>query len=317
VKFHKIVLVGISKLGLDAGYWQKINLLAEKTINLDKDSLEIVKQLEDADCMLVDPFLYKVNKGILDLAPRLKYIGVISTAFGKVDADYAAKKGIVVCNIPGYSTESVSEFALGVILSHIRDLENERQMARKGNFSATPSTPISEIKGKKFGVVGLGKIGGRVAELALAFGASVVYWSRNRKRNFEEKGINYEDLDKLLSECDFISLHLASNNDTENFMNKSRIDKIKPGAVLVNLAPNELVDFGALGARLSKSDLVYIADHTDEMSPEQIELISKYKNCILYPPLAYATNEARLLKQRIFIENIENFLKGSPTNMVN
>jgi len=121
----------------------------------------------------------------------------------------------------------------------------------------------------------------------------------------------------LLSECDFISLHLAFNSDTENFLNESRIEKIKPGAVLVNLAPNELVDFNSLEKRLAKGDLVYIADHTDEMTAEQVKQVSKYKNCILYPPLAYATKEARAVKQKIFVENIENFLKGKPSNKVN
>ena len=317
MQFQKILTIGINESALDPEYWKKIESLAVKKISLSVDSSEIKQQVVDADCLLVNPFVYKVEKDLLDAAPRLKYIGAISTAFGKVDVDYATKKGIIVCNIPGYSTEAVSEFAFGVILGYIRDLENERQMAKESNFSATPPIPISEIKGKKFGVIGLGRIGSRIAELALAFGASVVYWSRNRKKEFEEKGIKYEELDKLLSECDFISLHLAFNSDTENFMNKSRIDKIKSGTILINLAPNELVDFSALERRLAKNDLVYIADHTDEMTSEQVKLISKHKNCILYPPLAYATKEARMLKQKIFVENIENFLKGKPSNKVN
>jgi phosphoglycerate dehydrogenase-like enzyme len=317
MQFQKILTIGINESALDPEYWKKIESLAVKKISLSVDSSEIKQQIVDADCLLVNPFVYKVEKDLLDAAPRLKYIGAISTAFGKVDVDYATKKGIIVCNIPGYSTEAVSEFAFGVILGYIRDLENERQMAKESNFSATPPIPISEIKDKKFGVIGLGRIGSRVAELALAFGASVVYWSRNRKKEFEEKGIKYEELDKLLSECDFISLHLAFNSDTENFINKSRIERIKPGSILINLAPNELVDFNALENRLAKNGLVYIADHSDEMTPEQVKLISKHKNCILYPPLAYATKEARMLKQKIFVENIENFLKGKPSNKVN
>jgi glycerate dehydrogenase len=317
MQLQKILTIGINESALDPEFWKKIESLSAKKVSLSADSPEIKQQIADADCLLVNPFVFKVEKELLDAANNLKYIGVISTAFGRVDVDYATKKGIVVCNIPGYSTESVSEFAFGAILGYIRDLENERQMAKKGDFSATPPIPVSEIKDKKFGVIGLGRIGGRVAELALAFGANTVYWSRNRKNEFEEKGIKYEELDELLSDCDFISIHLAFNNNTENFMNREKIERIKTGAILVNLAPNELVNFDALENRLAKNDLVYIADHTDEMTAEQVELISKYRNCILYPPLAYATKEARALKQMIFVENIENFLKGEPSNKVN
>jgi phosphoglycerate dehydrogenase-like enzyme len=100
-------------------------------------------------------------------------------------------------------------------------------------------------------------------------------------------------------------------------MNDTRIKRIKSGALLLNLAPNELVDFVALEKRLAKGDIVYIADHSDEMTPEQIKLLSKHKNCILYPPIGYTTKEATMGKQEIFVKNIENFLKGSPTNKVN
>jgi glycerate dehydrogenase len=317
MKFKKILTIGINESALSPEYWKKIDSLAEKRISLSKDSTEIKMHLADTDCLLANPFAFKVEKEHIDAAPKLKYIGALSTAFGKIDYMYAATKGITVCNIPGYSTESVAEFAFGAILEYMRDLEKSKQLAREGNYSAIPTFPVYEIKGKKFGVIGLGRIGARIAELALAFGADVRYWSRTRKNEFENKGINYQEADKLLSECDFISLNLAFTKETEHFLNEVKISKIKPGTVIINLAPNELVDLKALEKRLAKGDIVYIFDHTDELTPEQAKNLSKYKNCIMYPPLAYATKEAKIIKQEIFLGNTENFLKGKPTNKVN
>lgn len=317
MKFKKITAIGISESSLNPSYWKKIDNLAEKRVSLVKDNPEIKSHLKDTDCLLVNPFAFKIEREHIDAAPKLKYIGVLSTAYGKVDCEYAATRKIVVCNIPGYSTEAVAEFAFGIILEHIRDLGKAKAQARQGNYSEADFFNTSEVMDKKFGVIGLGRIGSRVAELALAFGADVSYWSRNRNKGSEIKGIKYQEVETILSECDFISLHLAFNEETELFLNEERIKKIKSGAMLLNLAPNELVDYNALEKRLVKGDIVYIMDHTDELGPEQARRLSNYKNCIMYPPVGYTTKEATREKQEIFIRNIENFLKGLPANKVN
>jgi len=166
-------------------------------------------------------------------------------------------------------------------------------------------------------VIGLGRIGLRVAELALAFGADVFFWSRNHNKEAEAKRIKYQDIETLLSECDFISLHLALNKETEFFLYEACVEKIKSGALLLNLAPNELIDYNALEKRIAIGDIVYIMDHTDELMPEQAKRLLRYKNCIMYPPIGYTTKEATVKKQEIFVENIESFLKGAPMNKVN
>lgn len=314
-KFQKILTIGIDKSALDSAYWQRIETPAEKIINLIKDSSEIKKQLADTDCLLIG-FGVTVNKEIVDNAPKLKYIGALSTAYGKVDVDYANSKGIAVCNIPGYATEAVAEFVFAVILDHIREIERGKKQAREGNYSEVGFSTI-EIKNKIFGILGLGRIGSRVAEIALGFGADVRYWNMDRKKDFEVNGIKYEEADDLIPKCDFLSLHFAQVKDTENFLNEEKIQKIKKGAVVINTAPMELVDINALEKRLKNRDITFILDHSDEMSPENIKRLSKFENCIIYPPIAYITKEARIAKQEIFVGNIENFLKGTPTNQVN
>jgi D-3-phosphoglycerate dehydrogenase len=195
-------------------------------------------------------------------------------------------------------------------------LDKAKALIKADDYSEPVFLNCHEIKSKKFGVIGLGRIGSRIAEIALAFGADVYYWSRNRKKDIEKKGIKYQDIDKLLMECDILSMNLALTKQTECFMNADFIDKIKPGALLLNLAPNDLVDLKALENRLKKGDMTYIFDHVDELSVEQAKLFSSYKNCVIYPPIGFQTEEARTAKQEIFVGNIENFLQGTPINMV-
>src|SRR3989338_3021889 len=314
MKFNKIVMIGIGETSLDSVYWRKIDALGEKVVKLSKDSSEIEKQLMDADCLVVG-FGVKVDENRIKNSPKLKYIGMLGTGYGNIDANYANSKKIAVTNIPGYSREAVAELVFGMILDHIRELERAKQRARKGDYSDSGYF-VSEIKGKTFGIIGLGRNGSRVAEIALGFGADVRYWSRNRKKELESKGIKFEDIDVLIPKCDLLSLHLALTRETENFLNEKRIEKIKNDAVVINTSPMELVNLDALEKRLVKGDMTFILDHSDEMSEENLRKLSKYKNCMIYPPIGYITKEARIAKQDIFVGNMENFLKGSPTNKV-
>ncbi len=313
-KFDKILAVGIDESKLDAEHWKRIESLARTIVRLPKGSPETKSHVSDADCLLVN-FGVAVGKEDIDIAKKLKYIGVLATAYGKIDTDCASKAGITVCNIPGYSTESVAEFVFAAILDRIRDLERGKNEAREKNYSGAGFS-ATEIKNKTFGVIGLGRIGGRVAEIALGFGADARYWSRNRKARLETGGVKYEDADVLIPKCDFLSINLAQTKDTDNFLNAERIRKIKPGAVVINTAPMELVDVDALSERLAKGDITFILDHSDEMAEDDLEKLSKYANCMIYPPIAYVSDEARTAKQEIFVGNIENFIKGSPENKV-
>lgn len=315
MKFKKTLTVGIDRSKLDEDYWKMVNSLTEKIVALPKGSPDINTEIIDADCLLV-AFGVTVDKETIGKAPNLKYIGVLAVAFGKIDTNYAKSKNITVCNCAGYSTEAVAEFVLSAILEHIRQLEEGKRRGRNGNYSEA-GISATEIKNKIFGVIGLGSIGSRVAEIALGFGADVRYWSRNRKEEAEKRGVKYTDADDLIGNADFLSLNLAQTKDTEKFLNKERIEKIKKGAVVVNTAPMELVDIDALSERLAKGDITFILDHSDEMTEADLKKLSKHGNCIIYPPIAYVTKEARMAKQEIFVGNIENFLNGSPTNKVN
>lgn len=311
MKFKKTVLIEINERELDKAHWDKFDSLIEKKVFLASGATNLLEELKEADCILVGHGGVEVNKQMIDTAKNAKYIGVFATGYGRLDVGYAAKKKITTCNIPGYSTESVAEFAIAVILERIRSLAEGMKRGRAGDISEK-GIIAWEIKGKIFSVFGLGSIGNRVAELAAGFGADVRYWSRSKKK----VDFKYQDPDELIKESDFISLNFALNSETTNFLTSERINNIKAGAVVVNTAPMELIDFDALVERLANNDITFIFDHSDEITKEQLQTLIKFANCIIYPSMAYISNEAMLTRKDMFVGNIESFLKGFPTNVV-
>jgi D-3-phosphoglycerate dehydrogenase len=315
-KFKLLLMAGYSTADLRAEDWNRINGLTERKVLAAKDSREITESLPEADGLLVK-LGAQVDKLMIDRARNLKYIGMLGTGYGRIDTTYAASKGITVCNIAGYSTEAVSELVFGLVLEQIREVERAKKQARDGNYSEA-TFQGSELKGKTFGIIGLGRIGRRVAEIASqGFAANVVYWSRTRKPEMESKGIRYLEIENLLKSCDYLSLHLAFNEQTRGFLDNKRMSAIKKNAVIVNLAPMELVNMKALCTRLAAGDITFILDHSDELAAEDAKELAQYKNCVMYPPIGYTTKEATAAKQVMFVDNLENFLKGSPTNKVN
>lgn len=316
MKFKKIVVYNIDRSkNLDPQSWKKIESLGNRIVFVPKDDPKLRRELADSDCLLV-AFGTNVVKEDMDSAPQLKYIGVLATAFGKIDTAYAKKKKIIISNLKGYSTESVAEFIFAAILEFGRDLEEGKIRGRSGDYSEA-GISARELKGKVFGILGLGEIGQRVAEIALGFGVDARYWSRNRKKDYEKKGVTYEDLDDLIREADYLSINLAQTKDTEGILSKARFQELKNGSVVINTAPMELIDIDGLKERLKNKDIAFVLDHSDEMSEEDLKKISKYKNCIIYPPIAYVSKEAADNRKRIFIQNIEAFLKGKPQNVAN
>lgn len=312
--FKKVLLINIEQGSLDPEYWEALRSLSGSIVSLTKDDPKLKQEIVEADCVLTG-FGVSVTPELIDLAPQLKYVGVLATAYGRVDSAYAKPKGIVVTNVPGYSTEGVAEFTFAVILEHIRGVCIGKLRAQEGNYSES-GISAWEIKGKTFGVLGLGSIGGRVAEIAQGFGAQVVYWSGHRHQDKETTALRYQEIDQIISTADFLSINLAQTPETEQLMNQERFSSLKPGAVVINTAPMELIEIEALVKRLEKGDITFIMDHSDDVPKEVMKRLSAYKNFVPYPPMAYITKEARQAKQDIFLDNIRKFLDGKPVHAV-
>lgn len=316
MKFKKILMVGYARTDFNETEWMRLNTLSDSKVLILKDDANILEELKTTDCLLVR-LGATVDKAMIDATPNLRYIGMYGTGYGRIDAAYATTKGIAVCNIVGYSTEGVAELAFGILIEYLREIERAKTQARNGDYSEATFAG-TELAGKNFSIIGLGRIGGRIAEIASkGFNATTSYWSRNRKQDYEQTGIAYKSIDTLLSDSDFLSLNLALAPETTNFLSRERIQKIKEGVVVINLAPMELVDIPALAERLARGDMTFIFDHSDELSEENIKLLSQYKNCIMYPPIGYVTKEATAGKKVLFIDTLENYLNGKPSNKVN
>ncbi|OGK59363.1 hypothetical protein A3H84_03930, partial [Candidatus Roizmanbacteria bacterium RIFCSPLOWO2_02_FULL_40_13] len=284
MKLKKIVCLGFNGNELEDNYWSELDKLTEKRVLATGDE---VKNHQDGEALLVK-LGSKVGKEVVDAFPNLKYIGMLGTGYGGIDTRYATKKGITVTNIADYATEGVSEFTFAILLEYLRSIEKAKTQAKQGNYSDDFSGV--EIKGKTFGVIGLGHIGLRTAEIAKAFGADVIYESFNRKKEAEAKGIKYSD--EVLSQADILTVNLALNSQTEGYFNATRINTFKKNVIVINPSPMELFDFKALVDRLKKGDITFMLDHSDEMTKEQLDCLKPLKNCIIYPPVAYLTVEA-------------------------
>lgn len=314
-KFEKVVLLAYVDSDFSEQVGSRLASAAKQVIAVAEGSESIADLLADADCLLVEPGI-AVDRALLSTAPKLRYLCIYGTDHSKVDVAHAAGRGVTVCNTPGYSTGAVAEFVFGAILEHIRELGPTKSRVRAGRFTEL-GTPGTEIAGKEFGVVGLGRIGRRVAEIARhGFGANVHYWSRNRKPDMEQAGIGFADLATLLRSSNFISIHVTHTTATERLIDAGRIEQIKPGAVVVHLSPIELIDLDALEQRLKRGDVTIILDHTDELPPERRKALARFGNCVMYPAIACTTREARGAKLAILLKNMEDFLAGYPGNQV-
>lgn len=311
MKFNKAVLIKIANTHFDEKYWTQLDALVEQKVSLERDDPRLMTELKDCDCLLLG-FQVPIGQDIFDAAPNLKFISILATAYGTVDLKAASAKGITVCNLGGYSTESVAEFVIAAILHEIRNLEEGLKRARSGNYSFE-GIRARELKNSNFGIIGLGHIGNRVGELAAGFGANVSYWSRHKK----VAPFQYQELDELLSTCAYISVNVAEASETIGLLNSSNLSLIKPGSILISTVPPPIIETGALAERLSKNDITFISDHPDTMEKNDLDKLKTFGNCVFYPGIAFLSDEARIAKQEIFIGNMNGFLTGNIQNKIN
>jgi lactate dehydrogenase-like 2-hydroxyacid dehydrogenase len=310
--FKKVVHVNINESAMDQKYWDSLDQLSETKVLMRRDDPNLLLELADCDCLLLG-YQVDVQKDIIDAAPGLKYIGVLATAYGTIDIEYAASKDIAVSNLAGYSNESVAEFTIAILLWQMRSIQQGIELAARGTFDES-GVKARELRGSQFGVIGMGSIGTRVAELASGFDANVSYWSRRQK----ESPFTYKDLDELLRTSDYISINIAEAPETIELLNASNIPLIKAGAVIVSTVPLSVIDSTALKARLAVGDITFISDHGEELSHDEHDEFKKYGEHVTFlPAIAYITDEARQAKQQIFITNIKAMLSGTPANKVN
>lgn len=280
---------------------------------------EIVARCIEADCILTNKVV--IDKNIINQLPNLKYIGVLATGYNVVDIPAAIERGIVVTNIPAYSTESVVQMTFAHILNITNRVGDYASANRKGRWSGNTDfcywdSPMHELAGKTLGIVGLGNIGMKVAQLARLFGMDVFAVTSKHSSDLPD-GIQKTTLDGLLGISDIISLHCPLNDKTRELINANSLAKMKQGAILINTGRGPLVNDQDVADSLSAGHLG--AYGTDVMSiepPKSDNPLFTAPNAFVTPHIAWATVEARTRLVSIAVNNLKAFANGNPINVI-
>ncbi|HEY1501871.1 MAG TPA: D-2-hydroxyacid dehydrogenase [Acidobacteriaceae bacterium] len=300
--------------------WDPLYALAAPLIQDRIAESEIVSSATGAEILLTNKT--PLRRKTLEALPDLQYIGVLATGYDIVDAEYAATRGIVVTNVPAYGTDSVAQmvFALILELSNRTGVHNDAVCQLK--WSRNPDwcfrqTPMVELAGKTLGIVGFGRIGRRVADIARAFGMHVVATGRSRPADLPD-GVQWVELDRLFSSADIVSLHCPLQASTRGLINSARIARMKPTALLINTARGALVVEDDLAEALNSGRLGGAGlDVLSTEPPGANNPLLGATNCIVTPHIAWATREARERLLETAITNLRMWMEGNPRNVVN
>lgn len=255
---------------------------------------------------------YPLKKEALDKASSLKYLCVAFTGVDHVDIDTCREKGIAVSNCAGYSTESVAELAIGMMLSLYRKLAEGKDAAAHGKTGA--GLRGIEIKDRTVGIIGTGAIGYRTANLAKAFGAKVIGYNRSHSHD----DITYTDLNTLLKTSDIVSIHLPLTKDTKHFIDKDKLSLMKKDAILINTARGGIIDNEALAEALKKGEIAGAGIDVFDMEPplpEDYPLLSA-PHTVLTPHVGFDTEEAMERRAAIVADNLKSFVEGKQKNII-
>jgi glycerate dehydrogenase len=298
--------------------WQPLLELGEVSIYDRTPAHLVIERCQNADMVLTNKVSYPAE--ILDQLPRLKYIGVLATGYNTIDTLVAREKGVIVTNIPAYSTDSVAQHTFALILALSNHVALHAQNVQQGGWVNSPDfaywiNPITELAGKTLGIVGMGQIGQKVAQIALAFDMKVIFYNRT------PKNISHTiqtDLETLFKESDVISLHTAMTAENQGFINKKTLSLMKKTALIINTARGLLIHEQDLADALNQEAIAGAGlDVLSVEPPKADNPLLHAKNALITPHNAWVSREARLRLMDIAADNIKAFLQSKPMNVVN
>ena len=280
---------------------------------------DIVSRAKDADAILINKV--RITDEILAQLPKLKYIGELATGYNNIDIKAASKRGITVCNIPAYSTDSVAQMTFAHILNITNQVAHYADESRSGHWSKNPDfcywdTPLPELSAKTLGIVGLGNIGMKVAKIALDFGMDVFAYTSKNSADLPA-GIQKTTIEGLLGASDILTLHCPLTDDTRELINKETLALMRLGSIIINTGRGQLVNEQDVADALESGQLLgYGADVLTEEPPRADNPLLKQPHAYITPHIAWATKEARQRLLNICVENIKAFQAGEPINVV-
>ena len=299
--------------------WEGLKTLGECTIYDRTAPEEVLERAAGAEAILTNKVVITAEQ--MTALPDLKYIGVLATGYNIIDINAARERGIVVTNIPAYSTPSVGQMVFAHILNITQQVQHHSEEVRKGRWTNNADfcfwdTPLIELLGKKIGLIGLGQTGYNTALIAIGFGMKVwAYTSKSRLQLPPE--IKKMELDQIFHECDIVSLHCPLTEQTRELVNARRLALMKPTAILINTGRGPLVNEQDLADALNNNQ-IYAAgvDVLSTEPPRADNPLLTARNCYITPHIAWATTAARERLMGIMQENLKAYIAGKPVNNV-
>ena len=299
--------------------WEPMKALAPCDIYDFGTADTVVERCRDAEIVLTNKV--PINAAAIAQLPELKYIGVMATGFNVVDVAEASRRGIVVTNVPAYSTESVAQMVFAHLLAVTNRTEHYANENRSGRWSASPDfcywdSPLTELAGKTFGVVGMGNIGSRVAAIANAFAMRVVAVTSKPAEQLPPY-VKKVSADELWATGDVISLHCPLSAATRNLVNRDTLQRVKPSAIIINTGRGPLVNEVDMADALRSHRLAaYCADVMGCEPPSATNPLLQCPTAHLTPHIAWASTEARQRLVSVATSNVRAWVEGRPQNVV-
>jgi glycerate dehydrogenase len=317
----KIVVLDGRPLAEDRAAWTGLDKLGGVEFHLYSSADEVANRAGGAGVLVTNKA--PISGKLIDELPDLRFITMTATGFDCVDVAAARRRGIPVSNVPVYGTQSVAQFVFAVLLELCQHVAQHAEAVNAGEWTSQPDfslrkTPLIELAAKTMGIVGFGRIGRRVSELAQAFGMSILAYDLFPPKFPEEGPVSWCELDDLFARADVISLHCPLTPQTAGLANRERLKLVKPSAFLINTARGALVVEKDLAEALNSGRLAGAA--VDVVSQEPVlpnNPLFGARNCLITPHIAWATTEARARLMEATVANVAAFLAGQPINVVN
>ncbi len=301
--------------------WEGLKKLGDLVV-YDRTPVEkIVERIGDAEVVFTNKT--PLDEAVLKQLPSLKFIGVLATGYNIVNTEAAKKCGVIVTNIPGYSTASVVQLTFALLLELCHHVQRHTDSVMEGKWAGSVDFcfwdfPLVELAGKSIGIIGFGNIGQRVADVASAFGMKVIANSRSKTDQSHRKNFRWAEVPELLQQSDVVTVHCPLFPETKGLINKESLKMMKRSAFLINTSRGPIVVDEDLADALN-NDVIAGAgiDVLSMEPPANNNPLFKAKNCMITPHIAWATLEARTRLMDIAVGNLSAFLSGEPINIVN
>lgn len=299
--------------------WDSIKQLGDLTVYDRTSNDQIISRCQDAEAVLTNKVILTAE--IISALPKLKYIGVMATGYNVVDIDAARSRGIVVTNVPAYSTASVAQLVFAHLLNIASQVALHDSQVHEGKWVNSVdfcfyAAPLIELDGKQIGIVGLGQIGSAVARIAQAMGMKVAAYTSKSQEQLGD-GITKMSLEQLFATSDVVTLHCPLTPDTKYIVNAERLATMKPNAIIINTGRGPLVNEQDLADALNNGTIAAAAVDVLSCEPPKADnpLLSA-KNCHITPHIAWASQAARTRLIATLASNLQAFIDGNPVNNV-